>query len=48
LESGIDATVATGHNPLVGEEPELARPLAASGRGPHLSRPEVDPDAEPV
>jgi hypothetical protein len=30
LESGIDATVATGHDPLVDEEPELARTLAMS------------------
>ena len=30
LESGIEATVATGHDPLVDEEPELARTLAAS------------------
>jgi hypothetical protein len=30
LESGIDATVATGHDPLVHNEPELARRLAAS------------------
>ena len=29
LESGIDATVATGHDPLVHHEPELARRLAA-------------------
>ena len=30
LESGIDAAVATGHDPLVHDEPELARRLAAS------------------
>ena len=30
LESGIDATVATGYDPLVDEEPELARTMAAS------------------
>jgi Putative transposase len=30
LESGLDATVATGHDPLVDEEPELARMLAMS------------------
>jgi hypothetical protein len=29
LESGLDATAATGHDPLVDEEPELARTLAA-------------------
>ena len=30
LESAIDATVSTGYDPLVDEEPELARTLAAS------------------
>jgi hypothetical protein len=29
-ESGIDAAVPTGHNPLVHHEPELARRLVAS------------------
>jgi hypothetical protein len=29
LESGIDAAVAIGHDPLVHDEPELARRLAA-------------------
>ena len=30
LEAGIDAAVATGYDPLVDDEPELARTLAAS------------------
>jgi Putative transposase len=30
LEAGIDAGVATGHDPLVDDAPELARTLAAS------------------
>jgi hypothetical protein len=30
VESGINAAVATGHDPLVHDEPELARTLAAS------------------
>ena len=30
LEAGIDATVATGYDPLSDDEPELARTLAAS------------------
>jgi hypothetical protein len=30
LESGIDAAVAASHDPLVHDEPELARRLAAS------------------
>ena len=30
LESGIDAAVATGRDPLVHDEPELAHRLAAS------------------
>ena len=30
LESSIDAAVATGHDPLVDDDPELARTLAAS------------------
>jgi hypothetical protein len=30
LEAGLDATVATGFDPLVDDEPELARTLAAS------------------
>jgi hypothetical protein len=30
LESGIDAAVATGHDSLVHDEPELAHRLAAS------------------
>jgi hypothetical protein len=30
VESGIDDTVATGHDPLVDEASELARTLSAS------------------
>jgi hypothetical protein len=30
LEAGIDAAVATGNDPLVDDEPELARTIAAS------------------
>jgi len=34
LEAGSDATVATGYDPLVDDEPALAHTLAASVRLP--------------
>jgi hypothetical protein len=36
LESGIDAAVATGHDSLVHDEPELTHRLAASVQ-PHIA-----------